>query len=107
MNKNQLSNEELDSILENLQIVHVDLQKFMDESYNEIMFLGTATKKIGGRLLDSLMVILPLCLHYYISMEEYSKADKLNRLYAILTDESEDFVPIDEDILKSIIIFLN
>ncbi len=102
-----MNEEEMSAIMEHLYEIVDNLEEFMNESYENIMFLGTSPRKMDGELLESVLINLNICLYYYVSKESYIKADKLNKLYKLITDNSAKQITIEEEILKSMVISLN
>ena len=107
MNYDKYSEEEITEIVEHIQENMENPVQYIDNAYDEIMFLGIASKRMKGELLESTLFMSKVCINFYVSIEEYDKANNLKRIFDILIDDMESLYEIDETILTAIEICLN
>jgi hypothetical protein len=103
----EMNDEEMSALMEHLYKIVDNLEEYMNDSYENLMFLGTSPRRMDGVLLESVLINLNICLYYYVSKESYIKAYELNKLYKLITDNGPRQIDIEEEILKSIVISLN
>jgi hypothetical protein len=72
-----------------------------------LLFLGKASKRMKGQLLESTLFMSKVCIKFYILIEEYNKANNLKKNFDLLMDDNEVSCDIDKNILNEIEIYLN
>ncbi len=107
MNFDKYSEEEITEIVENIQETMENPVQYIDTAYDEIMFLGIASKRMKGQLLESTIFMSKVCIKFYTLIEEYNKANNLQTIFDILMNNIESSFDIDKSILNEIEICLN
>ncbi len=101
-----LSDDEIPKLFELMCNTEEELRLFIDNSYNELLFLGTSPTKLGERLLEATLVNMRICLFYYTTHEEYEKAGILDNLYKYLL-RGNNGIEIDVDLLNGMEFCMN
>ncbi|MCF8340527.1 MAG: hypothetical protein K9I82_06095 [Chitinophagaceae bacterium] len=97
MENNDYDSKEMIKILRKL-LKKEDIVEYMQEYYDDIMFLGTSIKE-DKKTLDTIKYSIRLCSMYYCSVEEYRKVHELVKLSELLNSDKKsvvDFSIIDE-----------
>jgi hypothetical protein len=98
------TDEELSTILNNMEENIVEIEELMAYNYEQAIFLGASVK---GDLdaLDAILITLRLCEMFYMRIEDYTKVGVIKKLLVDLHTDKASVV--EEDIRSEIVINLN
>lgn len=99
------TDEELNDVLGHLGGVSGDLNKLMQECYEDLMFIGGAVKTKSEQTQDVFFFNLRLCIRHYSNVEDYKKLGELIKLGNVLKDYSK--IEIDDNLLNNFTVNLN
>lgn len=100
-----ISEEEKSSVRKPLEEFLPDFDKFMRQTYHNLMRIGTATEVLGEENLDYCHVLLAICYDYFKEAEDYHKAGKLHTLMQHWRQPKK--VVIDIEIINKIMVHPN
>ena len=95
---NNYSDEEIISIVQSMRDTEDDMPSYMDNYYNQLLFIGCASHH-NKTLLSATLFGIRVCIEYYLDEEYYTRVAKLEELKKFILSVRE--VDIDQYILES------
>ncbi len=92
------SDEEIISIVQSMRETEDDMPAFMDNYYEQLLFIGCASHH-NKTLLSATLFGIRVCVEYYLEEESYTRVAKLEQLKKFILSDRE--VDIDQYILES------
>jgi hypothetical protein len=102
--KKQPTDLEIDEIVNNLKNNVEDVEFFMQNAYEDALFLGT-TIKSNIEAFDTILFMIRLCISYFKKYEDYEKLYELKKLLELINLEKKNIVC--EKLIDEIIIYTN
>ena len=101
---NNYSDEEIISIVQSMRDTEDDMPAFMDNYYEELLFVGCASHH-NKTLLSATLFGIRVCIEYYLDEEDYSKVARLQEMKKCILSHRK--VEIDEYIIESFECYMN
>lgn len=105
MLNDDVKDEELDAIIEFLKTKEDDIEKFMDNNFQDLVFLGSTISTLDSTGYDCAMLSMRICIRYFLNKEDYLKVRDLKKVLDSVNKPEKRIVEVD--VLKDIVVNLN
>jgi hypothetical protein len=101
-----IENNDLDmnAVLQNLKDSEDDINSYINDAYNDIIFLGTSVSH-KKEVVECIIYLTQLCIIYFEEIKAYEKVNALNKLAEHI--KNKNIKLIDDVFMDEIIVYPN